>query len=165
MGPSLSSPPPPPKRDGSHVGAQSAASELWLHLFPLTWPHRSSTSYFWAPAGSFVCFSPTHWILSVGCFCHPFFLLLFLLLLFKKKLLSPSHVYNSSHSIMHFHIYIFINCPKPLQRASSTFDRRKFLVQTGTLAPPPNPPPPPLFLLLFFCCSFISCQYGCRVVS
>lgn len=50
--------------DWSHISAQSALYELWLHLFPLTWSWEFN--FLVSPQALFFIRLTPHWILSVG---------------------------------------------------------------------------------------------------
>ncbi len=76
--------------DWSHISAQSALYELWLHLFPLTWPWEFN--FLVSPQALFSSASPHTEFFQLG-FCHHF------------DLIFTPHVYNSSNHIvknMHF---------------------------------------------------------------
>lgn len=94
--------------DWSHISAQSALYELWLHLFPLTWPWEFN--FLVSPqALFFICVTP-HWILSDELLYsphpHP-----------PRLLIKPLRTWVS-----HFHSHQ----PSKLFHISSTCDHRKF---------------------------------------
>lgn len=86
--------------DWSHISAQSALYELWLHLFPLTWPWEFN--FLVSPQALFFFLHLLHPTLNSFSWA---FVIIF------DPIFTP-HVYNlSNHIIKTTLIYIFINSP------------------------------------------------------